>query len=664
MMNRQDRQDRQEDELGSSAEPAAVLTKLAAHLPGVVHLVTVDPQGLTRIPYASEGLKRLFGLSPDEVRGDAGRLFKIVHPDDRQSLRQSILQSQRSLQPWHAEYRVCPPGGGERWVETQALPERLADGSTVWHGYSDDITERKQAQIALAASEARWQQAADAAGIGVVRFHLAGDSVQLDAQARVMHGECAAQSTVDRWAARLADEDRPAVLAALRRAAQAGGAERFEARYRYRQADGSLRWLETAARAHAGADAQALVGTCRDVTAQQEAEQLRRDRDTAEHMARAQSELLSRLSHELRTPLNGIQGFAQLMALDQEEPLGPTQQRRLANVQRAGKHLLKLVDGVLELTRLEQGEVALQRRSIDLLRILRHTLDLVRPLALNIGVVLPAVLPNTPVGVLADARALEQVFVNLLAHTIQNNRPRGAVGITIERVPGRVAVVVTDEGPGFTPAQQALLFEPLQSSHGQSRGLGLAIARRLAMAMDGTLDVTSEPGRGSRFRIELPASDQAALEDSGPVSLLAPLSTPASLEGTGAGPRSVLYIEDEPLNVLLMEEVFRGQPQWRLEVARDGRRGLERAREAPPDLLLVDMNLPDMNGLQVVNSLRAEPSTAHLLCIALSADALPEQIAAARSGGFDDYWTKPIDVARLLAALGRAIERRDGAATG
>jgi PAS domain S-box-containing protein len=650
------REDAREDQPGGSAEPAAVLTKLAAQLPGVVHLVTVDSRGRTRIPYASDGLERLFGLTPAEVRGDAGILFKAVHPADRHALRQSILQSQHSLQPWHAEYRVCPPhGGGERWVETQALPERLPDGSTVWHGYSDDITERKQAQIALAASEARWQQAADAAGIGVVRFDLADDSVQLDARACAMHGHCAAQDTIDRWAAQLADEDRPAVLAALRTAAAAGH-ERLETRYRYRQPDGSLRWLETAARAHEG-ESPTLVGTCRDVTAQQEAEQLRRDRDAAEHMARAQSELLSRLSHELRTPLNGIQGFAQLMALDQEEPLGPTQQRRLANVRRAGKHLLKLVDGVLELTRLEQGEVALQRRNIDLLRVVQHTLDLVRPLALNVGVVLP-VLPNTPVGVLADTRALEQVLVNLLAHTIHHNRPRGAVGISVERVPGRVALVISDEGPGLTPAQQALLFEPLQSSPGQARGLGLAIARRLAMAMDGTLDVTSEPGRGSRFRVELPASDQAALEDSGPVSLLSPLSTPAALESAGVEPRSVLYIEDEPLNVLLMEEVFRGQPQWRLEVARDGRRGVERALQVLPDLLLVDMNLPDMNGLQVVAALRSEPATANLLCIALSADALPEQIAAARAGGFDDYWTKPIDVARLLAALGRAIERR------
>jgi PAS domain S-box-containing protein len=650
------REDAREDQPGGSAEPAAVLTKLAAQLPGVVHLVTVDSRGRTRIPYASDGLERLFGLTPAEVRGDAGILFKAVHPADRHALRQSILQSQHSLQPWHAEYRVCPPhGGGERWVETQALPERLPDGSTVWHGYSDDITERKQAQIALAASEARWQQAADAAGIGVVRFDLADDSVQLDARACAMHGHCAAQDTIDHWAAQLADEDRPAVLAALRTAAAAGH-ERLETRYRYRQPDGSLRWLETAARAHEG-ESPTLVGTCRDVTAQQEAEQLRRDRDAAEHMARAQSELLSRLSHELRTPLNGIQGFAQLMALDQEEPLGPTQQRRLANVRRAGKHLLKLVDGVLELTRLEQGEVALQRRNIDLLRVVQHTLDLVRPLALNVGVVLP-VLPNTPVGVLADTRALEQVLVNLLAHTIHHNRPRGAVGISVERVPGRVALVISDEGPGFTPAQQALLFEPLQSSPGQARGLGLAIARRLAIAMDGTLDVSSEPGRGSRFRLELPASDQAALEDSGPVSLLSPLSTPAALESAGVEPRSVLYIEDEPLNVLLMEEVFRGQPQWRLEVARDGRRGVERALQVLPDLLLVDMNLPDMNGLQVVAALRSEPATANLLCIALSADALPEQIAAARAGGFDDYWTKPIDVARLLAALGRAIERR------
>jgi PAS domain S-box-containing protein len=637
----------------------AQLQRLAAQLPGVLHQFTVDAQGRIHFPYASDGLAALFGLQPQEVAAQSARVYEVLHPDDRRPLRQAIEQATRHAQPLHMEYRIQTSANGERWVATRALPERLPDGSTLWHGYSDDITERKRTQLALAASQARWQQAADAAGIGVVRIDRAAGEVQFDDCAAALHPGAAPRMTLADWAATMHDEDRDGVLAALDRAAHG---ERLWARYRWR--DGAAwRWLETTASLPAGSGT--LLGICRDVTVQHEAERLKREKDAAEHAARAQGELLSRLSHELRTPLNGIQGFAQLMALDQAEPLGPTQQRRLDNVRRAGKRLLQLVDGVLELTRLEQGEVVLQPRSVDLMRLLRNCLDLVRPLALNVGAVLPPVLPLEPLVVRGDARAIEQVLLNLLANAIQYNRAGGAVGVEFDTATrGRVAVVISDEGPGLTAAEQQQLFVPLRSLRGRGRGLGLAIARRLVAAMDGEIGVASVPGQGSRFRVELPAGDAAALDDSAPGTLHTPLSTPAALDGAdSAAPRRVLYIEDEPLNVLLMEEVFRGQAGWRLEVARDGARGIARAREAPPDLLLVDMNLPDMGGLDVVAALRAQAATAQLLCIALSADALPEQIAAARAGGFDDYWTKPIDVARLLAALARAIERRDGGST-
>jgi PAS domain S-box-containing protein len=519
----------------------AQLSRLADQVPGVLHQFTVDTQGHIHFPYASDGLGRLFGLLPQEAAAQSARVYELLHLDDRKPLRQAIARATQQQQPLRVEYRICPAGStDERWVETQAVPEPQPDGSTLWHGYSDDITARKRA-----------------------------------------------------------------------------------------------------------------------LAAQQEAEQLRHEKEAAEGAARAKGELLSRLSHELRTPLNGIQGFAELMALDRDEPLGPTQARRLANVRRAGRRLLKLVDGVLELTRLDEGDVVLQAANLDLMRVLRHSLDLVRPLALNVGAVLPAVLPMQPLGVRGDARALEQVLVNLLANAIQHNRSRGQVGIELAtEPPGRVAVTVTDEGPGLSAAAMERLFLPLQNPGGQGRGLGLAIAHRLVEAMGGELSVECPPGRGCRFRVELAAADAPlSLEDSGPGSLLAPLSTPAALDHDA--PRRVLYIEDEPLNVLLMEEVFRGQRGWQLEVARDGERGIARAREAPPDLVLVDMNLPDMSGLAVVAALRAQAATAGLLCIALSADALPEQIASARAGGFDDYWTKPIDVSRLLAALARAIEQRD-----
>ena len=168
--------------------------------------------------------------------------------------------------------------------------------------------------------------------------------------------------------------------------------------------------------------------------------------------------------------------------------------------------------------------------------------------------------------------------------------------------------------------------------------------------MGGDIQVHSRPGAGSRFTVELDAAGEQDA-DSGPTTMD---SMPMPL--TPGGQRRVLYIEDEPLNVVLMEEVFRGQPGWTLQVERDGARGMAAARRSGPDLLLIDMNLPDMTGIEIVRSLRAEGATATLRCIALSADAMPEQMQAARNAGFDDYWTKPIDVRRMLRSLARALD--------
>jgi CheY-like chemotaxis protein len=215
-----------------------------------------------------------------------------------------------------------------------------------------------------------------------------------------------------------------------------------------------------------------------------------------------------------------------------------------------------------------------------------------------------------------------------------------------------VQLAVVDEGEGLDAGQQSQLFQPFNRLGAERRrvegtGLGLVIARELTLAMEGRLEVQSKPGKGSRFTVVLWAADagQATAPETVP-GALAPASLPA-----GAA-RNVLYIEDEPLNVVLMEEVFRPHPQWTLQVATDGMRGLQMARALAPDLLLIDMNLPDIGGLEVIARLRADPATAGLRCIAFSADAMREQIDAALAAGFDAYWTKPIDILRMKELLG------------
>lgn len=218
------------------------------------------------------------------------------------------------------------------------------------------------------------------------------------------------------------------------------------------------------------------------------------------------------------------------------------------------------------------------------------------------------------------------------------------------------------DGEGLRANQLAQLFQPFNRLGAERRrvggtGLGLVIARGLARAMGGEINAASEPGRGSRFSLMLAA---ASAGNDGDVA-----TDPGSSAGftAAAGPagRVVLYIEDEPLNVLLMEEVFRTQPGWTLHVAHDGASGVELAARVRPDLALIDMNLPDMNGLEVLHRLRGDPLTAGLLCVALSADAMSEQIVAARAAGFDDYWTKPIDLTHLLDNVRRVIDGHRGA---
>jgi CheY-like chemotaxis protein len=270
-------------------------------------------------------------------------------------------------------------------------------------------------------------------------------------------------------------------------------------------------------------------------------------------------------------------------------------------------------------------------------------------------------MPDGPRWAWADARALEHVLVNLLSNAIQYNRPGGAVEVTIDTDGPRWVIEITDQGRGLSADERARLFQPFQrlGSPGQrtGRGLGLVTSRRLVETMDGSLTLHSTPGQGTRARIGLPRADEAGV----PSTAAAALTLPAALDESRPA-RTVLYIEDEPLNVLLMEEVFRVQTAWALAIARDGEHGLALAAETQPDLLLIDMNLPDMNGLQLIGRLRADPVTASLHCIALSADAMPDQIAAALAAGFDDYWTKPIDVPRMLGAMAQAFDHpRTGA---
>jgi CheY-like chemotaxis protein/anti-sigma regulatory factor (Ser/Thr protein kinase) len=320
-------------------------------------------------------------------------------------------------------------------------------------------------------------------------------------------------------------------------------------------------------------------------------------------------------------------------------------------VQASGEHLLALIDDVLELSSLESGELPLSLQPVALAPLVQTSLPLVELLAEAHQVQLD---PGTLDGwVLADPVRLRQVLLNLLSNGIKYNRPGGRVTVSAECHDGWWLLRVHDTGRGMTVEQLQHLFEPFnrlgaERDGPEGTGIGLAIVQASMQQMGGSVQVRSTPGQGSVFELAL---QQTAAPQPAPPGFAAGAPLPPALPAPGGGRPLVLYIEDNAVNMLIVRELVRQRPDLDFEGAEDGASGVAAAQRLLPALILLDMQLPDTDGHAVLRQLRADPATAAIRCIALSANAMPEDIRAARAAGFDDYWTKPLDLAAFLRAL-------------
>jgi signal transduction histidine kinase/CheY-like chemotaxis protein len=379
----------------------------------------------------------------------------------------------------------------------------------------------------------------------------------------------------------------------------------------------------------------------------------------AEAANRSKSEFLSRMSHELRTPLNAVLGFSQLLELDE---LDAGQEQAVGQITKGGRHLLDLINEILDISQIETGKLALSPEAVRIGDIIGETADLIRPLARERGVhLLERDTQAEDVHVFADRQRLKQILLNLLGNAIKYNREGGTVSISCVRPqPGRLRVQVTDTGPGIAREHFGLLFTPFERLGAErttveGTGIGLALSRRLAEAMGGTLDVESTVGRGSTFWIEFPIVEGPVqrIERLDELSGTAVVSTPSANQPT------VVHIEDNLSNIELIERVLAQRPGVKLIPAMQGRLGLELTRQHRPALVLLDLNLPDMSGEDVLHTLRDDPATAQLPVAIVSADAMPRQVQRLLSTGATAYLTKPIDVRQLLALLDDALEAYD-----
>jgi len=416
-----------------------------------------------------------------------------------------------------------------------------------------------------------------------------------------------------------------------------------------------------------GSEQQQRTTSLQRDNARMEAETLRRSKDLQEANRRlraadeAKSEYLSRMSHELRTPLNAILGFAQLLEMDE---LRDEQRENLGYILSAARHLLALINEVLDIAAIEAGRLTLSLEPVPVAEVASEAVSLIRPLADQQGILLVGQGRLSDAHVLGDRQRLKQILLNLLSNAVKYNQPAGSVHLTCEQAGGRLRIKVTDTGPGIPAEALERLFVPFERVGSEQRavegtGLGLPLSKRLAEAMGGTLELVSAPQQGSAFWVELPLTEAPVEADDGQEAGPPPeQERPEQV----APALTVLYIEDNVSNLQLVERVMQRRGIALISAMRP-QLGLDLASEHRPDLILLDLHLPDMPGQEVFRRLQANAKTADIPVVVLSADARPNLISQMLEDGVRAFLTKPLDVKQLLELLDTvANERAQGAA--
>jgi PAS domain S-box-containing protein len=537
--------------------------------------------------------------------------------------------------------------GRTRRIEA-AVAERTA-------ALQSEVQERELAQAALRESERRFRNILNTVPIGILYSDIDGRVRQANPRFRELTGFSEVElkaMTEDGWTHPDDRADDAALIATL----VEGSVPLMRRDKRIVTKDGRTLWVKatTSLLRDGRGKARRIVAVMEDITEHLRLQEAEKARELAEAANRAKSDFLSRMSHELRTPLNAMLGFAQLLELDQRQPLAPSQKPWVGQIQQAGWHLLEMINDVLDLSRIESGNLRLSTEEVDTARVIAQTLALVESDADRRGIRVTTTVEPGAAMLRGDVTRVKQILTNLLTNAVKYNVDGGQVQV-VARAEGAdsVQIAVTDTGLGMDDAQLASLFQPFnrlgrERTNAPGTGIGLVISRRLAELMGGALDATSASGEGTTFRLTLPR----AATDEPPDSVHAKLG-PAEAD---YHQRIVHYVEDNETNVEVMRGVLAQRPQVRLDVSLTGLDGLARIRANRPDLILLDMHLPDIAGLELLRHLKADPDTATIPVVVVSADAVSAQIQTALDAGALRYLTKPVGVTELLEVVDAVLD--------
>lgn len=632
--------ERAEEELRRSEEHFRSLIENGADL-----IIILDADGITR--YMSPSSPKVIGWFPEERIGNPST--ELIHSDDLPTIGQlRALAIENPGTPVPLEFRYRHKDGS--WIVLDGIiktlaPENADEGLVV---NVRDVSERKLTEDALRRSEEHFRSTveniSDVITIiepdGRIRFESAAIERLFGYTPDELIGTHALSLTHP--------DDLEATQKILMKVMENPGTT-GSAEFRFRHKDGSWKFVESVGSTLCGTSAaEGVVVSTRDISDRKRIqEELRNAKEEAERANAAKSEFLSRMSHELRTPMNSILGFAQLLA---KKDLPTDQAKGVDHILRAGRHLLNLINEVLDIARIESNSQHLSLEPVRLVGVLQEALSLIRPLAQQRDLQLAEpVEMDHDYYVRADRQRLTQVLLNLLSNAVKYNRPGGRVHLSSKRSVAeetgveRVCIGVHDTGYGIPDDRMDQLFIPFsrlgaEQSEEEGTGLGLALSQRLVEAMGGVLYVDSTP-EGSTFSVELPRVESPL--DRFAKAERAPLATG---DVAAAQAASLLYIEDNLANLTLIETILAARPEINVLSALQGRLGLELAWEHLPDLILLDLHLPDISGDEVLRRLRADPRTQSTPVVVISADATRRRIAQLLELGADAYLTKPLEV--------------------